>query len=228
MASYLGKAASRYDEQRFTTKQGRLFAALEQRQLERAVRVLRSGDRVLEVGCGTGRFSLYMSQRGFSVVAVDPSPDMLEVAARKCSPLGVVRFEQAEGARLGFDDASFDFVFAIRVLNQAESEEHALRVVREMIRVARVGGLVLVEFVNRERPFAKCSTSVRLSFGQIEQAARECDCDVLRRQGVLVFSQTLLNRVPATAVPLWGLVEKAAAKMFWRWASRGYVLLRKR
>jgi ubiquinone/menaquinone biosynthesis C-methylase UbiE len=210
------------------TKQGRLFAELEQRQLEFAVKTLRSGDRVLEVGCGTGRFSLYLAQRGFSVVAVDPSPDMLAVAASKCSHLDMVRFEQVEGATLGFDDATFDFVFAIRVLNQAESEEQALQMIREMIRVARRGGLVLAEFVNRERPFAKRSTSVRLSFGQIEQAARECDCDILRHRGVLAFSQTLLNRVPAPVVPLWGWIEKAAAKVFWRWASRGYILLRKR
>jgi ubiquinone/menaquinone biosynthesis C-methylase UbiE len=183
---------------------------------------------VLEIGCGTARFSQCLAREGFSVVATDPSPDMIEVAARKCADLDNISFGQEEGADLSFADAMFDFVFAIRVINQTESEDYALRMIREMIRVAKQDGLILVEFVNRDRPFARRSKDVRFSFGRIRNIAHEAGCDALSEAGVLVFSQSVLNRVPNLLIPLWGRLERLAAAVFWRWASRGYVLLRKR
>lgn len=226
--SYLGEVAYEYDEQRFVSRQGRLFSSMEFEQLERAVRGLENDSRVLEVGCGTARFSQHLARQGFSVMATDPSPDMIEVARRKCSDLKTIAFQQEEGGQLSFPDASFDFVFAIRVLNQTGSEVYALRMVSEMIRVARGGGRVLIEFANSGRPCARRSKSVRLSFEQIEETARVCDCEVLSRHGVLVFSQSLLDAIPGPLVPVWGMVERLASWVVWRWASRGYVLLRKR
>jgi SAM-dependent methyltransferase len=217
--AYCGSAAYDYDGTRFQTPQGRLFSDLEFQPLKQAVEGLERGARVLEVGCGTARFS---------VVATDPSTDMIGVAAEKCAEIENIRFEQAEGGNLRFADGAFDFVFAIRVTNQTESEGYALKMIREMIRVTKPGGRVLVEFVNRQRPLAKRSRDIRLSFGQIGSVGHDLDCDVLSRHGVLVFSQSVLDRVPDALVPLWGRIERLAARVFWRWASRGYVLLRKR
>ncbi|HKZ02400.1 MAG TPA: class I SAM-dependent methyltransferase [Pyrinomonadaceae bacterium] len=225
VTAYLGDAAYEYDEHRFATPQGRLFADLELQQLRQATRRLDAGCRVLEVGCGTARFSGYLAKQGFSVVATDPSPDMIEVASRKCWNLDTITFRQEEGARLSFGDSTFAFVFSIRVTNQTDSQEYALRMIGEMIRVAKPGGRILVEFVNRERPFARPSKAIRLSFDQIARMASERNCSVVSRAGVLVFSQSVLNRIPSALVPVWGALERMAAKVFWRRASRGYILL---
>lgn len=226
--AYYGRAAYDYDDARFETPQGRLFSELEFGQLSHATRRLGSGARVLEVGCGTARFSESLARQGFNVVATDASADMIEVAVGKCAGLENLRFERAEGTHLSFPDETFDFVFSIRVTNQTESEEYALRMVREMIRVAKRGGLILVEFVNRRRPLGKPGRSVRLSFDQIGRVAQDSGCDVVSRRGALVFSQSVLERVPDVLVPLWGRVERLAAWGLWPWASRGYALLRKR
>jgi len=226
--AYCGAEAHDYDERRFMTPQGRLFSELENRQFEPVLRRLTVPARVLEIGCGTARFAAMLARRGFTVVATDPSADMIAVAMQNCAGLSNVSFEQAEGARLGYPDGAFDFVFAIRVVNQTESEDYALRMIREMIRLARSGGLVLVEFANRDRPLAKPSRDVRLSFGQVTRLADASGCEVVSRQGVLVFSQSVLDRVPNALVPLWGMVERGAAGVLRPWASRGYVLLRKR
>ena len=227
VTAYRGSAARDYDERRFVTPQGRLFSDLEFRQLRRATKRLVPASRVLEIGCGTGRFSQSLAREGFDVVATDPSPDMIAVAASKCAGLDSITLKQAEGADLSFADETFDFVFAIRVTNQTESQEYALTMVREMIRVAKRSGLILVEFANNRRPLAKRSRDVRLSFAQIRRAARDAGCKVLDETGVLVFSQSVLNRVPDVLVPLWEPVERLAAIGLWRWASRGYILLRK-
>lgn len=225
--SYVGDAAHEYDQKRFVDKQGQLFSHLEFQQLKRAVGKLDFSNSILEVGCGTARFSQYLGQEGFSVVGTDPSPDMIDLASRKCAALSTVRFQCEEGGSLSFGDSTFDFVFAIRVTNQTGSEEYALAMIREMIRVTKSGGLILIEFVNRKRPFARQDSSVRLSFDQIDEIAKEQACDVISRSGVLVFSQTVLNRIPGSLVPFWGIVEQSAASILWRWASRGYVLLRR-
>jgi ubiquinone/menaquinone biosynthesis C-methylase UbiE len=225
--AYRGAVARDYDDNRFTTPQGRLFSELEARQLRRAAERLAPDARVLEVGCGTARFARDLARQGFVVVATDPSHDMIDLAARKCAGLERISFRQAEGADLGSSDDTFDLVFAIRVVNQTESKNYALRMIAEMVRVAAHGGLILIEFVNQARPFAKRSTNVRLSFTEIAHTARDAGCDVVHRDGVLVFSQSVLNRVPDALVPLWGRLERLAATVFWRWASRGYILLRK-
>ncbi len=226
--AYGREAAQQYDDRRFTTRQGLLFGRLELAELERAVARAPRDAYVLEVGCGTARFSEYLARHGYRVVATDASADMIEVASRKCKGLDNVSFRMEAGANLSFAESTFDFVFAVRVTNQTESAQYALAMLREMIRVTRSGGLVLVEFVNSQRPFARKSRAVRLSFGQIARAACECNCVVESRRGVLVFSQSLLSRMPDVLVPLWGAVERAAARVFWSWASRGYILLRKR
>jgi ubiquinone/menaquinone biosynthesis C-methylase UbiE len=81
--------------------------------------LIREGDlvgrRVLEVGCGTGVLAAALAERGASVWAVDPSPEMLAVA-RDRVPRGVgVKLGQAEA--LPFRDAWFDRVVARLVVH---------------------------------------------------------------------------------------------------------------
>ena len=47
------------------------------------------GDRVLEIGCGTGTLALMMAQRGATVVGIDASPLMLAEARRKADQAGL-------------------------------------------------------------------------------------------------------------------------------------------
>lgn len=225
--AYAGEAATTYDEIRFSTKQGNVFNDLELCQLNKAVSKLSPNASVLEVGCGTARFSQRLAKQGFMVVASDPSPDMLQLAEDKCKSLKNIEFVFAVGASLQFPTDFFDFVFAIRVMNSTESEDYAIKTISEMIRVTKRGGLILVEFANKSRPLAKHNNSIRLSFNQIMEIARAKDCFVIKESGILVFSETFLNMLPAFLLPFWKIVELVSAKVFWRMASRGYVLLRK-
>jgi len=224
--AYRGNVATQYDNKRFTTKQGLLFAKLELCELERVVSNLPSGSEILEVGCGTGRFSKYLGEQGYCVRAVDPSSEMIKIASKKCSDNNVT-FGQEEGANLSSQDSIYDFVFSIRVTNQTESEGYALKMIREMIRVTKPDGLVMIEFVNKERPFQKKSKSAKLSFNEISQYARKNNCSVESQRGILIFSQTILTHIPEVLIPFWEVLEKSASFVLWRWASRGYICLRK-
>jgi SAM-dependent methyltransferase len=105
---------------------------------------VRTGDRVLEVGCGTGvvarDLAALVGGRGV-VTAVDTSATLL-ARARALSrrvPGGRIQFRHADGHRLPFADGRFDAVLAITVILHVEDP---LRVVKEMARVARPGGRV--------------------------------------------------------------------------------------
>jgi ubiquinone/menaquinone biosynthesis C-methylase UbiE len=225
--AYVGKGASTYDSVRFTTRHGLAFDALEREEVLRAAALIAAGDAILEVGCGTARFSVQLARMGYRVTGTDASPDMLRIAEEKGRGLTNLDLRLQEGARLGFDNDAFDFVFAVRVMNSLESSAYALKSVREMIRVARPGGYILIEFANGDRPFARRNNSVRLTFRELEALAKEQRCTVARRSGVLVLSQTVLNSVPGPLLSLWMGAERALAAALWRVASRGYILLRK-
>lgn len=65
--------------------------------------------KILEVGCGAGQFSKYLMSKGFSVLGVDLSESMLELARKKV-PGG--DFRSMDMRNLTFDDGQFDGIIA--------------------------------------------------------------------------------------------------------------------
>jgi SAM-dependent methyltransferase len=102
-----------------------------------AARVTR-GTRVLDAGCGAGLLALLASLRGAQVSAFDASAGLLAIA-RKRLPSADVREGDLEA--LPFDDASFDAVAAVNSVFYAEDMARAMR---ELTRVVRPGGRVVV------------------------------------------------------------------------------------
>ena len=98
--------------------------------------------RALEIGAGTGYFTLNLLRAGVirEAVATDISPGMLETLERSASRLGLeVETARCEAAELPFDDSSFDLVFGHAVLHHLPDLEGAFR---EFGRVLRPGGTI--------------------------------------------------------------------------------------
>ncbi len=70
-----------------------------------------SGKTVLDIGCGTGYFSLLLKQRGATVVCVDLSSEMLKKAQQRCGEQSMV-YQIADAESLPFPNQSFDIVFS--------------------------------------------------------------------------------------------------------------------
>jgi ubiquinone/menaquinone biosynthesis C-methylase UbiE len=104
--------------------------------------------RSLEIGCGTGYFTLNMLQDGVvrEAVATDISPGMLETLQANARRIGVeVQTVACDAERLPFDDDSFDLVLGHAVLHHIP---HLDRAFDEFRRVLRPGG----EFVFAGEP----------------------------------------------------------------------------
>ncbi len=96
------------------------------------------GDRVLDVGCGTGTLSLALAEHGAKVIGLDASESYLDGARRLRSHRNV-SYEHGDACHLRYDDASFDAcvsTLAIDVIPDVDL------VAAEMRRVTRPGGVV--------------------------------------------------------------------------------------
>lgn len=122
---------------------------------------LPAGLRVLDIGTGIGLLPLMLAEDGAqSVVGIDVSPEMLEQAeylrlSRGGEAGARVSFRLAPAHALPFRDESFDAVFCRLLLNHMRRPE---RVVREMVRVLKPGGvLVLAELLSVDNPVKRAT-----------------------------------------------------------------------
>lgn len=102
---------------------------------------IQPGERVLEVGVGTGiNLSLYPKQA--TVTGIDFSSSMLEKARERAARKGLrsMRLLQMDAADLKFADASFDIVYAPYLISVVPDP---VKVAREMRRVCRAGGRII-------------------------------------------------------------------------------------
>src|SRR3954465_10572328 len=103
---------------------------------------IKSGDRVLEVGVGTG-INAALYPRDCAVTGIDLSSSMLEKAHDRIARKGVrnVRLMQMDAANLKFADDTFDIVYAPYVISVVPDP---VAVTREMVRVCRAGGKIVI------------------------------------------------------------------------------------
>jgi ubiquinone/menaquinone biosynthesis C-methylase UbiE len=106
-----------------------------------AVIDLAAGRDVLEVGCGTGLVLERVARVARRAEGVDLSPGMLEHAR-----LRGLSVREGDATAIPCPDASFDVVYAFKVLAHIPDVDRAIA---EMFRVVRPGGHVLVEVYNR-------------------------------------------------------------------------------
>ena len=106
---------------------------------------LQPGMRIIEVGCGPGRGTLFMARRGLDLTAVDISPESLGLARRRAP---AAKFVLASNLDLPFADAAFDAVVSDGVIHHTPD---AYRSFSENARILRPGGRMYVGVYRRKR-----------------------------------------------------------------------------
>ena len=143
---YYRLGAENYDEKRFSCECNMLYDRISK---EIVYDYLKDSQQVLDAGTGTGRFAIYLAQRGINVVAIDSSKEMVEIARKKAQQEGCqhrIHFIVSDIENLPFKDESFDGFCSITVLIHFACRDYA---VSELSRVLKPGGIAVLDVPNK-------------------------------------------------------------------------------
>jgi ubiquinone/menaquinone biosynthesis C-methylase UbiE len=163
--------ARSYDDDFTRSRLGRDYRNMVWTELEQ---VFCSGDRVLELGCGTGEDTVWLARRGIRVLATDISSAMLEVTRDKARIAGVdsrVETRQLELARFSGDEARFDRPFdgALSNFGPLNCVPDRTGVARALASLVRPGGVVVTVLMG---PVCPWEIAWHLAHGKLHTAFR--------------------------------------------------------
>lgn len=109
---------------------------------------LKPEDEILDLGCGTGRFTVPMAERVQRVIGLDLCPAMMEKAREKTLQRGLrVEFKEGDMTNLQFADKSFDVVTSMVALMHIPLDQRQA-VFSEAARVLKPGGRMIINVKN--------------------------------------------------------------------------------
>ncbi len=140
------KEANYYDEW-YETKMGYYVDKVETECALNLFKV-KKGMKILDVGCGTGNFSIKLARMGCKVVGIDISEEMLEVAKEKAEKEDLdIEFYNMDVYDLKFENEIFDGVFSMAAFEFIEKPEIALG---EIFRVVKKDEYILIGTINKD------------------------------------------------------------------------------
>lgn len=113
----------------------------------------KAGQKVLDLGCGTGHYSIELAKMGLEVTGVDISKEMISYAVEKSRKLGLdINFLEEDAHSLPFEDETFDLVVSVTALEFFPEPTKALR---EGFRVLKPGGRMVVGVIGANSPWSE-------------------------------------------------------------------------
>lgn len=106
-------------------------------------------EKILDLGCGTGRHSIFLASKGFTVYASDISPTGIAIAEEKAKSLNIsnIHFQQHDMRSIPYPDSYFDAILCIWTIYHGTLDE-IIKTVSEIYRVLRLNGMVLTDFLS--------------------------------------------------------------------------------
>lgn len=106
---------------------------------------------IMDLGCGTGRHSIYLAQHGFNVYATDISDTGIEVTKAKANELNLtnIQYKQHDMRDIDFSDDFFQGILCVWTTGHGNLED-ARKNVNEIYRVLKPSGIVVIDYVSTE------------------------------------------------------------------------------
>ena len=149
--SYLEEYYNAYNEEgRLLSRHGQVEYLTTMRYIEECLAGV-PDPAVLEVGAGTGRYSVTLAKRGLRVTAVELVEHNLEILRSKLDGTEPIAAMQGNALDLtAFPDGSFDLTMLLGPMYHLYTKEDKLRALSEAARVTRPGGHILVAYCMNE------------------------------------------------------------------------------
>ena len=149
--NYLEEYYNAYDEEwRLLSRHGQVEYLTTMKYIEKCLKGL-SNPGIIEVGAGTGRYSVTLAKRGLRVTAVELIEHNLEILRSKLDGTESITAIQGNALDLStFPDNSFDLTMLLGPMYHLYTKEEKLRALSEAVRVTKSGGHILVAYCMNE------------------------------------------------------------------------------
>lgn len=149
--NYLENYYSNYDEEgRLLSQHGQVEYLTTQKYIHQFLAEVPDA-AILEVGAGTGRYSVTLAKEGYSVTAVELIEHNIGILKSKLDGSEAIRVMQGNALDLSrFADASFDLTLVLGPMYHLYSKADKLRALNEAVRVTKPGGCIMVAYCMNE------------------------------------------------------------------------------
>lgn len=154
--SYIIDYYNNYEEdKRLTSRYGQIEYITTMHYVHQYVK---PGAKVLEVGAGTGRYSIALSREGYQVTAVELVDHNIEVFKSKLNDEDTVTVQQGNAMDLSaFDSQSFDAVLIFGPMYHLYNDEDKIKALQEAKRVTKADGYLFVAYCMNEPTVIQCA-----------------------------------------------------------------------
>ncbi|HEX7123871.1 MAG TPA: lysylphosphatidylglycerol synthase domain-containing protein [Gemmatimonadaceae bacterium] len=183
----------------------------------------------LDLGCGLGQQTATLARRGYRVIGIDPAVQLLAQGA------GHATLAAADALALPFADGTFDFVYVIGVLHHLAGRQGQDAAYREVLRVLRPGGLLLIHETNPRNPLFRFYMGYlfpmlkRIDEGTEwwVEPARLVEIPGFRVERIEYFT-FMPDFTPRVLLPLTLRIERGLERSRWRTLSAHYMAVLRR
>lgn len=220
--------AADYEIDRFGSPGGKTINRIQLEIVRKMVEP--KGKKILDIACGTGRFTADMSEHGGNVIGADAAENMLKIA-RKKNP--GIKFEKADIFKLKYRDRTFDAVTGFKIIMHLYEYEKALK---EMKRVVKDNGFIVFEVPNkasilsllmniRKKIFYKEAHEHKVkkpdfTFDSIKKDLKKLGLKIEKKKGMTYLPETLFRKSPKIFLPCLYRAERfLSAILPARWAG---------
>lgn len=114
------------------------------KEMEDFLEYVEPGMKILDIGFGSGRTFELLKDKNIKYTGIDNAPGFVDLVNKKYGTGDGVEFLEMDMTCLDFEDENFDLIFAIASFHHIPTVELRLRTLKEMHRVLKSGGYVLM------------------------------------------------------------------------------------
>lgn len=224
------QASSQYDSMRLENPKGRLVSEHDIKVFMSLFPKRQDGLRIVEIGAGTGRFTIPVLQHGFSITATDINESLLEGLTNKLEQESLDKsctIEISDVFNLHYDDNSIDLIFSIHVIPRFDNLKDQRDAIREIGRVLKPGGMFIFNYNNRSSFWGWFYDGFTTRPREMKDILRNADLIIEKQRGKWLINRSLVNRLPLPLARFLALLDRP----LWHfWPSRAwdvFVLARK-
>ncbi len=131
------------------------------KDIQKAVKLIKRGGKVLDLGCGTGRHTVMLAKKGFQVYGLDNAPSGLKQCKEWLDKLGLKGNLKLASCykRFPYKDDYFDALISVQVIHHARLKDIEV-CIKEMKRVLKPGGVIFVTVTKNKMKYR--ATKVKL------------------------------------------------------------------